>query len=272
MGVLNLSLSDRTAVVCGPFGPLMQNLASALSENGADVALVVAPDQLNFAQKFCQNLMDLREVSEKYGRSAAIESNFSDQKSAQDAFSRSAEIFGTTDIYIDTQMLNLNIGFRTGATLNKAEAAFSERFNKAHVTSQVALSFVRNRSKSRILYLTNNLDLNELSHLGSTKGQELTEYILKMAQETAKDHITVNALSVGISEDYLLQNSGSGSPSASVPIQKTLRELQAKLPGARLVDYSDISASISFMVSPLSSAINGQMITVNHGLKFPANT
>jgi hypothetical protein len=212
--------------------------------------------------------MDLREVSEKYGRSAAIESDFSSQSAVQDAFSRSAEIFGTTDIYIDTQLLGMSLGYRSGANKTQAEAQFSETFNRSHITTGVALNFIRNRSKSRILYIVNDLDLNELEHLGSDKGSELREYVLRMAQETAKEHITVNALSVGVSEDYLLQK----NKSAAVSIQKSLKELQAKLPNARLVDYSDISATISFLVSPLSSAVNGQLITVNHGLKFPANT
>ena len=100
---MSLNLGDRTVVIAGSFGPLVQNLASALTENGADVALVV--DNADMAQRFCQNLMDLREVSERYGRSVAIENKLADEADAQEAFSRSAEVFGTTDIYIDTHLL-----------------------------------------------------------------------------------------------------------------------------------------------------------------------
>lgn len=265
MGALNLSLADRTAVISGPLGPMMQNLASTLTENGADVAMLVSSEQLSMAQRFCQNLMDLREISERYGRSAAVESSFEDESSARDAFGRSAEIFGTTDIYIDTHLAHLNFPIGKKTELKEADAKFSECFRRSRITTDVALAFIRNRSKSRVLYVANQLDLFELNRMGSTKAAEMKEYVANLALETIKDHVTVNALALGISEDYLLSRGISGGAS----IQKELKSLQELLPGARLVDYLDISAMISFIVSPLSTALNGQTIYLNHGLKIP---
>jgi NAD(P)-dependent dehydrogenase (short-subunit alcohol dehydrogenase family) len=270
MGVLNLSLSDRTAVVAGPFGPLVQNLASTLSENGADVAMVVAPEELNMAQRFCQNLMDLREVSEKYGRSAAIDSQLKDEKSVRDAFSRSAELFGTTDMYIDTHLVHTQIPFATDLpdpghlpeVRGAAEKSFDQALDKVRLASTTALSFIRNRSRSRLLVALNDLDLTRLKQLGSNRGEEFSIFVKSLAREVTKNHITVNALAIGASEDYLLNRHRPKSMS----IQKELKDLQVILPQLRLVDYADVSATISFMISPLSSALNGQVVALNHGL------
>ena len=261
MGAMSLNLGDRTVVIAGSFGPLVQNLASALTENGADVALVV--DDANMAQRFCQNLMDLREVSERYGRSVAIENSLKDEADAQEAFSRSAEVFGTTDIYIDTHLFNLELPLIEQDNLASAESAFSTAFQKSHVVSGAALNFIRNRSKSRLLYIAHELDLLNLSQLGSEKPKEFSEYINRLCLETAKEQITVNALAVGASDEYIMGRYGSKTNS----IRDGLKILQETAPNARLVDYSDVSSIVSFMVSPLSTALNGQVVQLDHGLQ-----
>lgn len=260
MGAMSLSLSDKTVVIAGSFGPLVQNLASALTENGADVALVV--DNAEMARRFCQNLVDLREVSERYGRSVAIENKLLTDEDANEAFSRSAEVFGTTDVYIDTHLFNLSIPLITAETSKEAESAFSTAFQKSHVVAGAALNFIRNRSKSRLLYIVHELDLVNLAENGSEKPKEFNEYIHRLCQETAKEQITVNALAVGASDEYLMGRYKAQTGS----IRESLARLQEDVPNAKLVDYSEVSSIVSFMVSPLSTALNGQVVQLDHGL------
>src|SRR5690606_33059887 len=90
---------------------------------------------------------------------------------------------------------------------------------------------------------------------------ELIQHITKFAADTIKDHITFNAVAVGVNEEYLLKRFRN-SPS----IPASLRQVQEHLPQARLVDNRDIANVLTFLASPLSAAINGQVILVNHGL------
>jgi 2-hydroxycyclohexanecarboxyl-CoA dehydrogenase len=257
MSSTGISLSDKTVVISGPFGLLTQALTQALTECGADVALLV--DDNKSAQRFCQNISDLREMSERYGRAAALESNPKNEKEAQIDMSRCSELFGTTDIYIDTHMFSAKLPYFAEDTA-KAEAVFEAASQKSYLMSQGALFYLRSRHKSRIIYVFNELDQVALEKAGSTKINEFREHVKKMATETIKDHITFNALAIGISEEFLLSRFGNGS------IQSSLKKVQETLPQAKLVEYRDISNLITFMSSPLSNALNGQILRLNHGL------
>ena len=250
-------MSDKTVVISGPFGLLTQSLTQALTESGADVALLV--DDAKAAQRFCQNISDLREMSERYGRATALESNPKTEKEAQIDMSRCSEVFGTTDIYIDTHLFSAKLPFFAG-DVQTAEKNFQEALEKTYLMSMGALFFLRARHKSRILYVFNELDQVALEKAGSQKMQEFRDYVKRMATETIKDHITFNAIGIGISEEFLLSRFGNGS------IQSSLTKVREALPPAKLVEYRDISNLVAFMASPLSHAVNGQILRINHGL------
>lgn len=257
MSSTGISLADKTVVISGPFGLLTQSLTQALTESGADVALLV--DDAKSAQRFCQNISDLREMSERYGRATALDSNPKTEKEAQIDISRCSEVFGTTDIYIDTHLYSAKLPLFTKDSA-QAETIFSNALAKTFLMSQAALFFLRSRHKSRIIYTFNDLDQAVLEKAQSQKLQEFRSHVRQMAQETLKDHITFNAVGIGVSEEFLMSRIGAGS------IQSSLKELQTTLPQAKLVDYRDISNLIAYIASPLSNALNGQVIHLNHGL------
>ncbi len=257
MSAQTLNLNDKTVVLAGPFGQLLQNLGASLTENGADVAMIT--DQIDQAQRYCHNLMDLREVSERYGRSAAIESKVTNEDEAQDAFSRAAEVFGSVDIYIDANLCTMKLP-SDEAAVDKADAIYDEAFKKSQLLSQTALSFIQGRSKSRLIYLIHELDFKLLNKMGSSKPAEFKKHIEKSSKEYFKKQLTVNAVSLGITEQYLM-NKYQGKKT----IREALAEMQSQSDNVRLVDYADISTILSFVASPLSTAINGQILTVNHG-------
>ena len=258
MGIQTLSLSDKTAVVYGDFSQLLQNVAAALSENGADVALIT--NDSKSAQRYCQNLMDLREVSERYGRSAAIEWSGKVETESRDAFSRSAEIFGSIDIFVDASLCGLKFPEDT-ADISKIEKSFSDAFAKSRKMTESALEFIRGRSKARLLYLVNELDLQTLQASSPGLIEEFNEFIKHTCAETFREQMTVNVISLGITEQYLLNK----FPKAK-SIREALTIVQQKQAHARLTEYAEVSSVLSFFASPLSSAVNGQVIHVNHGM------
>lgn len=258
MGVQTLTLNDKTVVISGKFGQLMQNLAASMTENGADVALIT--DEINFAQRYCQNLMDLREVSERYGRSAAIEMNAKSEDAAKDSFSRAAEIFGSIDIYIDTNLCQMQLPVNSGAAVEDIEKKFDAAYKDSMLMSQTALEFIKGRSKSRLIYLAHEMDIHFMDSQGSKRFQQFKDIVRAMSSEFFSEQLTVNIVALGVTEQYLLSR---------YPQCKSIREafalVQEKFSQVRLVEYAELSTILSFISSPLSAAINGQIIPVNHG-------
>jgi 2-hydroxycyclohexanecarboxyl-CoA dehydrogenase len=254
-----ITLIDKTVALSGPFGLLAQSLTQALTENGADVCLLT--DDAKAAQRFCQNITDLREMSEKYGRAQAVEAKAANEKDAEMEFRRCSELFGTTDIYIDTHLYSAKIPLFSGDVGAAAADTFAAAVTKSTNMSKAALTFLRARHKSRILYIFNEMDQVALEKIDSTQLTDFVEQMKKNALDTIKDHITYNAMGLGVTEEFLL-NRFPKSPT----IQGSLRELQKSIPLARLVEYRSICDAITFMVSPLSGAINGQVVRLNHGL------
>ncbi len=265
MSEVGIKLTDKTVVLAGQFGLLVQNLATLLANCGADVALVT--DDYKSAQRICQNIMDMREVSEKFGRAAAIEVNFRDEKSVSQCLNRSAEAFGGADIYIDTQLFGLKIPFyadanaKTTLTQGAIEANFLAAFETLQTMTQAAAAFVKTRSRGRIIYIFNELDILAAKRLDTAVFEQFGEYVRKVAQELAANQTAVNALAIGVNEEYLL----SRFPKQA-SIQKAHQELQKTMPHARLVDYADISNIVAYLASHASNGISGQVIRVNHAL------
>lgn len=120
-----------------------------------------------------------------------------------------------------------------------------------------ALKFVRGRSRSRLLYIFNEYDLLTLDKEKSSLGADFTRFIKEEAQKTLKDNITINGISTTVTEEFLLTRFPR-KPS----LQLSLKELTEAVPQARLIDYNDISNVITFIVSPYSSAITGQVLSI----------
>ncbi len=265
MSEVGFKLTDKTIVLAGPFGLLMQNLATLLANCGADVALLT--DDHKSAQRICQNIMDMREVSEMFGRAAAIEAKFHDENAIAQSLSRSAEAFGGADIYIDTQLFGLKIPFFAdknagpATTRTAIEASFLEAFETLRTMTQAASAFVKTRTRGRVLYIFNELDAFAAKKVESSVFAQFNDYVKKVAQELSASQTAVNALAIGVNEEYLL----SRFPKLA-SIQRAHQELQKTLPHARLVDYADISNIVAFLASHSSNGISGQILHVNHAL------
>ena len=252
-------LNDKTVVLVGPFGQLQQNLITRITEHGSDVAVIT--DDVKSAQRVCQNIMDMREVSEKFGRAAALELSIKDLKSTENTFSQSAEIFGGTDIYIDTHLYSLNIPFFTSDKIGNIDSEFNSAFAKIKMMTQTAAAFLKARTRGRIIYLFNQLDMWAADKAQSDVYVDFIEYVRTTGLDLAGQNTAVNALAIGVSEDYLLSRFGK-----AMTIQKSMLKLQESIPHAKMVDYNEIANMTSFIASPLSSGLSGQVIRFDHCL------
>ncbi len=83
-------LRERTCVLVGPLSSVFQNLAMSLTQMGADVAFVDKDTKI--ATRFANQIMDSREVNEKFGRAAALQFDVSKADDKEDLQKLAQEI------------------------------------------------------------------------------------------------------------------------------------------------------------------------------------
>jgi NAD(P)-dependent dehydrogenase (short-subunit alcohol dehydrogenase family) len=122
---------------------------------------------------------------------------------------------------------------------------------------------MKGRKRGKIIYL-----LPDMVRWGA-EGESLTSitrggvmyYARSLARELASHNISVNCVSVGPTEDYLL----SRDPNAS-SIKAAEEKLMAAMPMGRAMKADDASHLVCFLASALSDAVTGQTWAVNGGL------
>lgn len=251
-------LNDKTVVVAGPFGTLTQTLTARLAEYGSNVCLVT--NNFNAADRVCQNLSDMREVSERFGRTAAVELKDGTDQDMRGIFSRGAELFGGIDIYIDANLFGLEIPFYSKKQDYNVDENFNRAFARLKSATQAAVAYMKTRSRGRVLYLCHALDMLAAQKKQSSVFENFNKYVQNIAAELVNQSTTVNTLAIGVNEEYLLNRF------SQVTIQTALKELMKDIPQAKIIDYNEIANWTSYIVSPASSGLSGQTIYLNHGL------
>jgi NAD(P)-dependent dehydrogenase (short-subunit alcohol dehydrogenase family) len=231
-----LKLNDKTVAVVGEFSSMTQMILTLLSEQGADVALVgkESPE----ARRVCEHLNDQREIYAHYGRAGVIATDLAQAKDAADIVGRVVHSFGRLDCLVDTLPCT-----RGDFVLSAALV-------------QESLKFLTSRPRSRIIWLSHHRQLQDIPFAA-----ELESLRTQMAEAFGPKNLTANELVLGVSEEYLLRRNPK-SPSMKI----ALEDLKKQIPRARLLEPSEIAAWVMFLASPLSQAVNGQALGVDHGL------
>ena len=87
--------------------------------------------------------------------------------------------------------------------------------------------------------------------------------VVQIAAELREKMVTVNGLSLGVTEDLILKHyPKSGS------IKKSLDELKEAHAEVRLVENMDVAACLSYLACAYSASLTGQVIQLNHGLNL----
>jgi NAD(P)-dependent dehydrogenase (short-subunit alcohol dehydrogenase family) len=263
MADMGMKLTDKTVLLCGKFNLCLQNLASNLTESGANVLLLT--DDPKAAQRFSQTLSDLREVSEKYGKAISFDEPFNDDQNPDHYFSKTAELFGTADIYIDLNLFNFDLPLMASPIPEKFKSEFAAQYLIFQKMTASAIKFIRTRSRGRIIALFHELDMLTCERENFSGFLDFKDFISKTAMTLAgaPHHTSFNAVAIGINEEYLLKK----YPKFKT-IRESLKELNKIYPSVKLVEHSDISNTTLFLASPLSTGINGQIIHCNHGAEI----
>jgi 3-oxoacyl-[acyl-carrier protein] reductase len=255
---VDLNLRERTVVILGPVGPTLQNLVMALTGHGADVALIDA-DAAKM-QRFCQNVSDQREVNEKNGRAMAIPVQWDNPTSVRDAIGKAAQTFGSVDIYIDAMTENKATPFNVGADNPGLDTLILHNLTVTLRATEYAASFLKGRKRGRIVYiLQDSMNRGLIQDAAATAARTgLIAFSKTLARQLQDVNVTVNCLSLGLTEEYLL-----GHFPECTSIKEAQEKMKALDPLFRITDSEKIANSLLYLCSSSGAAVTGQHIVLS---------
>lgn len=246
------NLRERTALIYGPFSSTVQSLVMGLTQLGADCVLLDYDNQAS--QRFCNQINDGREINPKFGRALGIKSALKDAQDIKDAISTAASSFGSVDLFIDAQLVNTPNRYQIGQSLDYMAEEVHQNFQVSVMLTHAVLNFLKSRKRGRILYLMNEIYPDPV--VAGARGA-LVPFAKSLAKQVTEHNITVNVLSLGLTEEYILsQFPGSAS------IKEAVSKLKEKDPSIKITEPDKVMNSVGFLVSNLGAALTGQVISL----------
>lgn len=243
------SLKDKVALVTGASQGIGKDIALALSEAGAKVALAARNEEkLNALAQ---------EILAKGGEAIVVRMDVADAEQIKGGFKTVLEKFGKLDILVNNAAIT-----RDGLALRmKAEdwdAVLRTNLTGAYLCIQQALGVMMKARAGRIINIS-----SVVAHMGNP-GQAnyvaakagLIGLTKSIAMEIASRNITVNAVAPGFVE----------SPMTDVLPDKVKEELKTRIPLGRMGVGRDVAAAIVFLASDEASYITGHVLDVNGGM------
>ena len=245
-------------MILGPVGSTLQNLVMALTQHGADVALIDA--DAGKMQKFCQMVTDQREANEKFGRAAAFPTDWNQPNALKDALGKAAQTFGSIDIYIDAMSENKPTPFQVGGDNPDLEKIIQQNLTVSLRATEYAASFLKGRKRGRIIYMLQD-SMNRgyaVDAIATAARTGLLAFAKTMSRQLQDVNVTVNCLSLGLTEEYLL-----GHFPECASIKEAQEKMKAIDPLFRITDSEKIANSLLYLCSSSGAAVTGQHIVLS---------
>jgi 3-oxoacyl-[acyl-carrier protein] reductase len=251
---MDLSLTDRVAIVTGSTRGLGLASATALVQEGCRVAVCARGEA------------GLRETAAALGKIAgasdrilAVKADVSREQDVSDLIGRTVDAFGGLDILVN------NVGLAGGATItDTSDAEWQEAFDQtlfpAVRASRLAVPHLRRRGGGVILMIA--------SIYGRESGGRMTYNAVKaaeislakaMAQQLAADNIRVNSVAPG----SILFPGGSWDRRQRDDPAGIAEFLKRELPFGRFGRPEEVGAVVAFLCSARASWISGASVPVD---------
>ncbi|UCE33416.1 MAG: SDR family oxidoreductase [Deltaproteobacteria bacterium] len=247
----DISLSEKVALITGGSRGLGRDMALAMAEKGARVAICGRKrENLDQAvQEFRNRGLDVLAQTANVGQSDEVKTLF-------DAV---GERFGRLDILIN----NVGTNILTPSTVEADEGLWDKimqtSLKSAFLVSRQAVPMMKKAGGGKIVNISSTAARKASRGMGiycvAKAGLEMLTKVL--AVELASDRITVNAVALCMVRtkfsEPLWSNDG------------IYNEIIKTIPMGRIAETGDVVGAVLFLVSDLSDFVTGEVITVDGG-------
>ncbi|MNL08064.1 3-oxoacyl-[acyl-carrier-protein] reductase FabG [compost metagenome] len=249
----SLNLHQRVALIAGPMSSTVSSIVMGLTRLGADCVLL-DPDK-TVASAFINQINDSREINDRYGRANVIQSPLKTQEDLKDAVGRAAQTFGGLDIYIDAFMIQQPTPINFEKMFDGLDNLLERSLKTPLMLTQNVLAYMKARKKGRVIFLMNESPSSKIKEdvLGTGVRSGLLQFASALAKQTADFNVTVNSMSVALTEEYILAHDPE-----SKSIKEAMEKMKALDPSLKITEPDKISQTVSFLVSPMGATMNGQ--------------
>ena len=259
---MNLELEGKRALVTGSTAGIGYAIAERLVQEGATV-IVSGRTQQRVDQALAK-LNRLKSRGSAQGLAADLGS--------ADGVGQALKEFPDVDILVN------NLGIFEPKSFEEISDADWLRFFEINVMSGVRLSRhhlprMKQRNWGRIIFISSESAVQipaEMIHYGMTKTAQLA-VARGMAETTAGTNVTVNSVLVGPTgsegvTDFIDQLAAQQKTNRASVEKDFFQSMRPTSLLKRLIDPKEIGEFVTFLCSPLSSAINGAALRADGGV------
>lgn len=256
---MNLSLLNKTAVVCGSTQGIGLASAIELSKLGATCILMARNEEA------------LKEAVQQLGNS------YNQQHGYLVAdFDTPEMVKQVIEAYVAKNpvhiLINNSGGPASGPIATAAEEDFIKTFNRHlicnHILAKAVMGSMKAAGYGRIINIISTSVKIPLANLGvsNTIRGAVASWSKTMANELGQFNITVNNVLPGATSTQRLQSiiqNNAAKKSSTVDVVE--EEMKKEIPMKRFAEANEIANVVAFLASPAASYINGVNIPVDGG-------
>jgi len=256
---MNLSLENKTAIVCGSTQGIGLASAIELSKLGATCILMA------------RNEASLKEAIKQLDVSFGQKHDF-----LVADFDKPDSVKGAIEVYLLAHTVHILInnsgGPNGGPIISAEEEDFINTFNRHlicnHILTKAIVPSMKAAGYGRIINIISTsvkIPLNNLGVSNTIRGA-VASWSKTMANELGQFNITVNNVLPGATSTGRLQSiieSNAGKKNTSVDAIE--EEMKKEIPMKRFAEPSELGNVVAFLASPAASYINGVNIPVDGG-------
>ncbi len=261
---MNLSLQNKTSVVCGSTQGIGLATAHELASLGATVVLVA------------RNKEKLQAIANSLPCSYQQKHSFLVADFQQlDNFSATIQAFAT-ELHEQNKAVHILVNNTGGPTAGQAIdanlSAFSEAFAAHLLCNQVLVQafvpMMKAENFGRIVNIISTSVKQPLHNLGvsNTIRAAVANWAKTLSLELAAHQITVNNVLPGATKTQrlasLIQNKSAKTQRTPEEISQ---EMLAEIPARRFAEAQEVAAAVAFLCSPAAAYINGINLPVDGG-------
>ena len=256
---MNLSLINKTAVICGSSQGIGLAAAIELAALGANCILLARNEE---RLQYALTQIPLTGGQQHQYRVA----DFTDQQAVQKAID---EIVSTQIVHI---LVNNSGGPKAGpievAALQEFTAAFQQHLINNQLLVNAVLPGMREANYGRIINVISTSIKTPLAGLGvsNTIRAAVAAWAKTLANEIGAYNITVNNILPGLTETARLSSLVAGTAQKENKNEAEVKEtLKASIPLKRFGTASELANVIAFLASPAAAYVHGVSIPVDGG-------